>query len=1431
MPKLLNRWIALLLIPALVVDPAMAAVFNNPLSPHRLEVVGGYWGVFNEQALAVYPVWQRISRSPSIQAVKHGIVLMLEWIGAPRGEGLGVRGNRYQRTTGSLRFGRPSKKPQAADLEREWSNPFEWLSQAPWEEVMLYLSPSMLRLTQIIRKTGGVSSQIELVLKLLTIVPKGSMREEIINSFRNLLLRRLGIAPNAFIGDFLMPEILLEDLSRIRRLGLAAWNFPLSIKDPQSGYVPHTSGSTNAQASTRIREWLDSELVYRTHNHYVATVKALQLLNLFNLKQQSQDPGPWKLPQPPPAKSKPVIRRPAMSRDYQEEQTIHEGLLNLGEGQSWSLSGLARALKSILPDLSIPAKTLSGYLAGNKGAHLRPTDMPLLSEFLRRKNALESLKQEIQDGRSEAAQAYEKSWRQNAISRFRIPNNWVAALITASGAQATVQNLIASLPVNIKVEPMMWKSLSYLFKKDGLSDGYEAAILSASKDIEQVEGTNLLDASLHYVIVKEVFPTDAPLRTALENPKEKGGFLLGIVVGIVSVTAVGLLGTHYLDLHREAVAQLMPHVTAWWHGLSAGQRINLAPFFTIPFAVLRAPNQGIPQEGSGDTGPRTPGGAERPDLGSSSEEGQNQNPYSSGTRYPLLHEQIAKQIIDAVFSGSLEPGAALRELKLAKEFHVSQAPVRDALIRLHYLGLLERFADEGTFVRNLKQADLTNRVQVRIIEEKLAFTDALKSISNDHIRTLQVFAAGLRDPLNVYAEVRFHHFVWQLANNKTLIKTLDETDAPLFAFEAIQRRISQSYRERRYASAQALIAALETKNPAAVRNQLSGYIVDAYREFCDSPSPDVRTYLQQLNRQENVDKKSSDASAAKGKDDIVALSQQDAQEYLNYEPISLTGAHPGKHERLNPKVVVFDLIGTLYYHPGRMDSGKTHLDYMYPGVRNLLEQLKQKSVKLYMISSGSGEAGAQIAKHFGFDGVIDKDASGDALRYIMRQTGSAPENVIMVGDDPKLDIAIANKLRIFSVGHSYEGNKDYAFEKADMIIRDYRALPAILEAWHLIRPVEAGPAGQNNLTDTSSRAIEQQKYLADLPDGVIAIVQQTGTLEELNTWVKQILNAVTVGEKASAALLEAIEMLAYLFGLESKPEKGIEESVASIIKNYQLTEEERIHIHDLFYAADRYEGGKNWEDITARISDLLHQVRPSLASFTIFDRIKQYKSILLKLRDLKDPRETFVSADVSFNADQIIEDASAHREGIARDPISRFDDILGFNFVIDDTNLDEAQRSSVLTDYVGQVEALLRKEPDLKITTIRKNARVPRYEAVNIFIQGLRRHHEFGDLPIKIQFRFKTVLIGESIRYYTYKRYGIWEAPPWAQAIQLSPMLAFQQVQEALFGGFKRFIESVPVKTFEVQDHLTPRPGWPYSIGPRPAATDKHLHSPIETAA
>ena len=132
-------------------------------------------------------------------------------------------------------------------------------------------------------------------------------------------------------------------------------------------------------------------------------------------------------------------------------------------------------------------------------------------------------------------------------------------------------------------------------------------------------------------------------------------------------------------------------------------------------------------------------------------------------------KEVFQTLRAAILSGELRPGDPLREAHLARQLHVSQVPVREALLQLEHLGLVVRVQDKGTTVTKLSRAEMVELLEVRAYLEDLAFRLASKRLTDKAVKELRQCVEDLENKTaqnNYYgaaeADLRFHRTVWKL---------------------------------------------------------------------------------------------------------------------------------------------------------------------------------------------------------------------------------------------------------------------------------------------------------------------------------------------------------------------------------------------------------------------------------------------------------------------------------------------------------------------------------------------------------------------------------------------------------------------------------------------------------------------------------------------
>lgn len=159
--------------------------------------------------------------------------------------------------------------------------------------------------------------------------------------------------------------------------------------------------------------------------------------------------------------------------------------------------------------------------------------------------------------------------------------------------------------------------------------------------------------------------------------------------------------------------------------------------------------------------------------------------------------EVFNKLRDAIWSGELSPGTPLREAHIAKQLHVSQVPVREALLRLEHLGLVVRIPDKGTHVTKLSRAEMLELLEVRSHLEELAFRLAAKRMTPEIEAELRQWLVKLNKSTSrndhfgvAEADLKFHETVWKASGNTLLEKTLDRLCISVYAFVSLERHAS-----------------------------------------------------------------------------------------------------------------------------------------------------------------------------------------------------------------------------------------------------------------------------------------------------------------------------------------------------------------------------------------------------------------------------------------------------------------------------------------------------------------------------------------------------------------------------------------------------------------------------------------------------------------
>lgn len=142
----------------------------------------------------------------------------------------------------------------------------------------------------------------------------------------------------------------------------------------------------------------------------------------------------------------------------------------------------------------------------------------------------------------------------------------------------------------------------------------------------------------------------------------------------------------------------------------------------------------------------------------------------------MIFEELKKRIIDL----ELKPGTVINEKELMLAFGVSRTPVREALIMLSQIGLVEMKPRIGTYVTQIDIQSAKDAYEVKKDLEGLAAELAAKRATPQEIEALfeiiNRFAGYdiVADyKLCIQDDQRFHQLIRQASRNDMLIEILD----------------------------------------------------------------------------------------------------------------------------------------------------------------------------------------------------------------------------------------------------------------------------------------------------------------------------------------------------------------------------------------------------------------------------------------------------------------------------------------------------------------------------------------------------------------------------------------------------------------------------------------------------------------------------------
>lgn len=143
----------------------------------------------------------------------------------------------------------------------------------------------------------------------------------------------------------------------------------------------------------------------------------------------------------------------------------------------------------------------------------------------------------------------------------------------------------------------------------------------------------------------------------------------------------------------------------------------------------------------------------------------------------LYRNEIYQYMKNAILNGELKPGERIVETRWAKRLGVSQSPVREAIMELEMVGLVENKPFSGTFVKEITLKEVMDAYRVRASLEVLGVTEAIAQITDEELEDIYLTmmemqkAAEERDNSSfIEKDALFHQKIMEASDNSMLLK-------------------------------------------------------------------------------------------------------------------------------------------------------------------------------------------------------------------------------------------------------------------------------------------------------------------------------------------------------------------------------------------------------------------------------------------------------------------------------------------------------------------------------------------------------------------------------------------------------------------------------------------------------------------------------------
>ncbi|MFZ6864400.1 GntR family transcriptional regulator [Undibacterium sp. Ji67W] len=200
---------------------------------------------------------------------------------------------------------------------------------------------------------------------------------------------------------------------------------------------------------------------------------------------------------------------------------------------------------------------------------------------------------------------------------------------------------------------------------------------------------------------------------------------------------------------------------------------------------------------------------------------------------------LREEIEEMIAMGQLQPGHHLDETELASQFGVSRTPIREALIQLASMGIIDMRPRRGAQVATVSPQQLVEMFEVMAEFEAMCGRMAARRMSDEEMQALQSAHRACKEASEsgdsddyFYQNELFHQLIYQGSHNEFLSTQAMNLHRRLRPYRRLQLRVRDRVKMSFHEHDQ-VVAAIIAGDGELAAQMLRGHIIIQGERFAD----------------------------------------------------------------------------------------------------------------------------------------------------------------------------------------------------------------------------------------------------------------------------------------------------------------------------------------------------------------------------------------------------------------------------------------------------------------------------------------------------------------------------------------------------------------------------------------------------------------------